>query len=97
MIIVTGTLKVRPDGLDRALAVSLEHVRRSRAEPGCLIHSVHQDVEDPLTIVFFEQWADRGALDAHFKVSASNDFVAAISALATERPTMEIYEATLVS
>jgi quinol monooxygenase YgiN len=97
LIIVTGTVKVRPDALDRALAVSLEHVRRSRTEHGCMVHSVHQDVEDPLTIVFFEQWADRGALDAHFKVSASNDFVAAISALATERPTMHIYEATALS
>jgi quinol monooxygenase YgiN len=94
MIIVTGTVKARPDALDRALAVSLEHVRRSRTEPGCLVHSVHQDVEDPLTIVFFEQWADRDALDAHFKVSASNDFVAAIRDLASEPPTMHIYEAT---
>ncbi len=97
MIIVTGTVKVRADALDRALAVSLEHVRRSRTEHGCLVHSVQQDVEDPLTIVFFEQWVDRDALNAHFKVSASNDFVAAISALATERPTMDIYEATPLS
>jgi quinol monooxygenase YgiN len=97
LIIVTGTVKVRADALDRALAVSLEHVRRSRTEPGCLVHSVHQDVEDPLSIVFFEQWADRDALDAHFKVSASNDFVAALRALSTERPTMSIYEATPLS
>lgn len=97
MIIVTGTVKVREDALERALAVSLEHVRRSRTEHGCLTHSVHRDVEDPLTLVFFEQWADRDALDAHFKVSASNDFVAALRTLSTERPSMHIYEATPLS
>jgi quinol monooxygenase YgiN len=94
VIIVTGTVKVRADALERALEVSLVHVQRSRTEPGCLVHSVHQDVEDPNTIVFFEQWADRDALDAHFKVSASNDFVTAVRELATEPPTMQIYEAT---
>ena len=36
-----------------------EHVRRSRTEPGCLLHSVHQNVEDPSVVVFLEHWEDR--------------------------------------
>ena len=93
MIIVTGSVKVRPDAVDDAVAVSLEHVRRSRSEPGCLLHSVHHDVEDPARLVFLEHWADRDALAAHFRVPASGDFVAALASLAVEPPTMEVYEA----
>ena len=47
MIIVTGSAQVRAEAIDEALRLSLEHVHRSRTEPGCLLHSVHRDVEAP--------------------------------------------------
>lgn len=94
MIIVTGSVVVRPEALDEAVAVSLEHVRRSRTEPGCLLHSVHHDVEDPNRLVFLEHWADRDALDAHFAVPASLDFVTRLAELASESPSMAIHETT---
>jgi quinol monooxygenase YgiN len=93
MIIVTGSVQARPDALDEVLRLSLEHVRRSRTEPGCLLHSVHQDVEDDHRVVFVEHWADTEALGAHFKVEASHEFVKAVTALAAAAPTIEIYEA----
>lgn len=94
MVIVTASVVVRPEVLEEAVAVSLEHVRRSRAEPGCLVHSVHHDVEDPNRLVFLEQWADRDALDAHFAVPASLDFVNRLAELAAEPPTMGIHQTT---
>ena len=93
MIIVTGSVRARPENLDEVLALSLNHVHRSRAEPGCLLHTVHQDVEDPLRVVFLEHWEDREKLDAHFAVPASGAFVVAVSALAAEPPVMNIYGA----
>ncbi|MEY2454449.1 MAG: hypothetical protein QOD92_4023 [Acidimicrobiaceae bacterium] len=96
MIIVTGSVKVQPASLARARELALEHVQRSRTEPGCLLHSVHHDVEDPLRLVFLEHWEDRAALDAHFGVPASGEFVTALAALATEPPSIEIYDAERV-
>ncbi|MDO8365109.1 MAG: putative quinol monooxygenase [Actinomycetota bacterium] len=92
MIIVTGSVHVRPESLDEALRLSLQHVHRSRTEPGCLLHSVHHDVEDPNHLVFLEHWADRHALLAHFAVPRSHEFVNALAAVAAEPPKMEIYE-----
>ena len=93
MIIVTGTIHARLDTLDELRRLSLEHVARSRAEPGCLEHGVAIDANDGLRLVFFERWADRAALDAHFKVPASGAFVRDAARLAAQRPTIEIYEA----
>lgn len=93
MIIVTGSVRAREDTFDDVIARSLEHVHRSRQEPGCLLHSVHRDVEDPSRLVFIEHWQDRAALDAHFAVPESIAFATAVSALAAERPTLEISEA----
>jgi quinol monooxygenase YgiN len=97
MIIVIGRVTARPDQLDRALSVSLEHVRRSRTEPGCLLHSVHQDVEDPNTLVFVEQWEDQAAISAHFAVPESLAFVTALSECAAARPAMDLYQAEAFS
>ena len=94
MIIVTGSVQARPEHLDEVLRLSLEHVHRSRAEPGCLVHSVHQDVEDAHRVVFVEHWQDIDALRAHFAVPASGGFVTAVQDLATGTPTLEIYDAT---
>lgn len=93
MLIVTGSIRARADTIDRVLALSLEHVRRSREEPGCLLHSVHHDAEDPLRLVFLEHWIDADALRAHFRVAASRDFVDEVAALADGSPEMAIYDA----
>ena len=84
MIVVTGSVTARKDTFDEVRRLSLEHVHRSRTEPGCISHSVNIDCENPLRLVFFEQWADRAALQAHFAVPASREFVR--SASSTTRP-----------
>ena len=94
MILVTGSVVARPDSLDEARRLSLEHVKRSRSEPGCISHAVHIDCEDPLRLVFVEQWADRAALMAHFAVPASREFVRALQPLASGATTIELYDAT---
>jgi quinol monooxygenase YgiN len=93
MVIVTGSIRARPDSIDRVLALSLEHVQRSRREPGCLLHSVHRDVEDDLRLVFLEHWADVDALRTHFQVPDSGAFVNAVVALADGPPELAIYDA----
>jgi quinol monooxygenase YgiN len=97
VIIVTGSVKARPEAREEALRLSLEHVQRSRLEPGCLLHSVHHDVEDSNRLVFLEHWADRDALTAHFRVPASGAFAAAVGDLAVEPPTLEIYDAQVLT
>ena len=94
MIVVTGSVTARQDSFDEVRRLSLEHVHRSRAEPGCISHAVNIDCENPLRLVFFEQWADRAALLAHFAVPASRDFVRALQSLADQAATIELYDAT---
>jgi quinol monooxygenase YgiN len=96
MILVTGSVTTRPETFDEILKISLEHVRRSRTEPGCISHAVHVDSENPLRLVFVERWADRAALLAHFAVPASRAFVKALQTLAAEASPIDIYEATRI-
>jgi len=63
------TLTVRyvfPEGTEAAVDA---HVRAlipaTRAEPGCRRYEVFRAVEAPGTILFFEQYDNEAALDAH--------------------------------
>lgn len=94
MVLVIGSVIVKEGQLAQAIALSQEHVARSRKEPGCNAHAVHQDTENPNRLVFVEQWSDQAALAEHFKVPASRAFVKALSALAASAPLMSVYEAT---
>ena len=96
MIIVTGSFVAKQGQLPAALAASLEHVRRSRLELGCISHAVHHDVENPQRLVFLEEWADMAALSAHFVVPASRAFGKAIAGFAAEPPAMAVFEASRV-
>src|ERR1700747_1057992 len=92
MIVVMGSVTARADSFEDVRKLSLEHVHRSRAEPGCISHAVHIDCENPLRLVFVEQWADRAVLAAHFAVPASRDFVGALGPLVAGNPDIQIYD-----
>jgi quinol monooxygenase YgiN len=91
MLIVTGSVTARPETFDALLRAALDHVARSRIEPGCLSHSVHADCEEPLRLFFFEQWADRPALDEHFAQAGSQLFMRTVRELAASGSGVQIF------
>lgn len=93
MLIVTGTVQARPEDAPEVFRLALEHVRRSRTEPGCLSHDVYVSGEDEYRFFFFERWADQAALDAHFAVPASRGFARRLGELSAQPPQMHIYAA----
>lgn len=97
MLIVIGSIEARPETIDRIVELGLEHVRRSRMEPGCLLHSIHRDVENELRVVFIERWEDAAALQVHFQVLASGEFVREAVDLAVRPPEISIYEAEVAT
>ena len=93
MIIVTGSITAREGGFDALRQESLDHVVRSRLEPGCLLHSVHVDCENPLRLVFLEHWTDKAALDVHFKQPGSAKLMRTVAALASETTGIAMFDA----
>ena len=93
MILVHGSIIAKADSYEEVLALSQEHVRRSRLEPGCIEHAVHRDIENPLRLIFVEQWESQAALWAHFRVPESRAFAKTLAPLAEEPPAILMYEA----
>jgi quinol monooxygenase YgiN len=93
MLILSGGVTARADTIADMLRASLEHVHRSRLEPGCVSHDVSIDAENPLRLMFFERWRDEAALKTHFAVPASRSFGKLLQQLAAEPGAMHIHDA----
>ena len=94
MLIVAGAITLKPETFAEAKRVALEHVHRSRLEPGCISHDVSVDADNPLKLHFIERWESADALRAHFAVKASRVFWKVLQDLAAEPGAMHIYEAS---
>ena len=76
-----------------ALVALLERMQEeSRREPGCLRYGFFAAVEDPLTFVAVEEWADREALDRHFAKPHLQEFSRGLAALVAQPPEVAIHE-----
>ncbi|MGB8622268.1 MAG: putative quinol monooxygenase [Paracoccaceae bacterium] len=62
---LSGTLTCTPEDLDAVLAALPEHIRLSRAEPGCLSFEVAQSAADPCVLEVSESFRNRAAFEAH--------------------------------
>lgn len=81
MIVVIGAVTAQEASFAELRRLAQQHVERSRGEPGCVSHAMSLDSENPLRLVFVEEWADMAALQAHFAVPGSRAFAAAAGRL----------------
>jgi quinol monooxygenase YgiN len=65
MYTIIGTVTARPETRDELQALLQAQVAPTRAEAGCINYDFHVDAADPCVFVFYENWIDRAALDAH--------------------------------
>jgi quinol monooxygenase YgiN len=67
----TVRMVMDPLGLDEGLRILKSIAERTRAEPGCVICSVHRDVEDTRVVVLEEVWRSEQKMRLHL---ASNEY-----------------------
>ena len=64
----------------------------SRAENGCVTYDFYEKHPGGNEFLFFEEWRDQSALDAHFQTPHFAEFVGALPALIEGNPQIRIYE-----
>ncbi len=66
-VILQGVFVVDPSERDRFLDASLEGMRSSRAEDGCLEYVMAADPLDPGRVVLSERWSSMDHLQKHLQ------------------------------
>ena len=65
MYTIIGTVTASPETREELASLLMAQVAPTRAEAGCINYDFHVDAADPCVFVFYENWTDRAALDAH--------------------------------
>ena len=65
MYTIIGTVTARPETREELATLLMAQVTPTRAEAGCINYDFHVDAADPCVFVFYENWINRAALDAH--------------------------------
>lgn len=73
-VTVLARVKAKPGTEERLRAALLQLVAPSRAEAACINYDLHQSADDPTEFMFYENWASRAGLDAHFEAPHLAEF-----------------------
>jgi quinol monooxygenase YgiN len=79
MIAAMVRLTARPDTREElARRVREDMLEATRAEPGCIRYAFYQDVQDPDSFIFAEEWESWEALESHFRSDHVGRFLAGL-------------------
>lgn len=92
MLIAEGTVKVRENGREAALAALREMIPQTLAEPGCNAYRFGWDIDDEDVIHIHEEWADEAALADHLASDHMARFNRALGQALAGRPDMRVHE-----
>jgi quinol monooxygenase YgiN len=68
MIRVVCKCKLKPGvNVEEYINLAREVVTITRKEKGCIMYSLHEDINDPSIISTLEEWEDEEALEQHSK------------------------------
>lgn len=92
MIIVKGSIPVRMDAHEEAVALVETMAEASRQEPGCLAYEVSIRTDAPEVIMIWQQWTSIEALERHFASEHVDEFLDAIPDLVEGQVTSEQFD-----
>ena len=75
MIIVHGTIPLRPDCRERAIELAREMAAATREEIGCISYDFYVGLSDPNTLMLFQEWESMEALMGHFQTDHMDVFL----------------------
>ena len=92
MYVICSQILLKEGTEERVLDVIPAVVAASRQEPGCLLYLAHRHLEDPRRIMFYEQYVDEAAFQAHVASDHYQQHVVGTIAPAVESRERGIYD-----
>lgn len=92
MIVIAGTVRIRPGKREQALRAAQTMVRATLTEAGCRHYRFYADLDDPETFFVFEEWESEAALARHFESDHMRAFQQELPDLLAAPPQIRRYE-----
>ena len=91
MIIVHGTIPLRPESREEALQLARRMADATREEPGCISYDFYVGLSDPNTLMLFQEWESMEALMGHFQTAHMEEFLQELPELVSGEITTRRY------
>ncbi len=90
MHIISARIQVKEECRQQFVDASRAIIEGTRAEEGCEFFALHEDVHEPGSFLFYEEWRDQAAIDNHFQEPHFVAFGAAIADLIDCEPDIAV-------
>ncbi|UWG98882.1 antibiotic biosynthesis monooxygenase [Dehalobacter sp. DCM] len=67
--------KANPERVDEFIAAVSELAVATRAEEGCIFYEMYQEIDEPTTFYFLEEWQSEADLQKHFNTPHFKTFI----------------------
>ena len=74
MIVIAGSVRIKPDARERAAQAAGAMAEATRAEPGCRAYRFSSDLNDPTLVYIYEEWDSPESLEPHFETAHMSEF-----------------------
>lgn len=91
-MVVVARIKARAEKAEEAAAVLRGLIPNVKNEAGTLVYTLNRNQQDPSIFLFYEKYADAGALVAHSSTDYFKKAFKALGPLLAEPPVIEMYD-----
>ena len=89
--IINARINLKPEAIDKFLALAKSMIEKSNLEQGCLIYRLYQEVGDPQGFIFYEVYENQDAVDIHNSSAHFKTFIEQVSELAADKPQVDVF------
>jgi quinol monooxygenase YgiN len=91
-VIVLAEIPVRAEHVDAVIALSDAALEPTLAEPGCEIFYQTRKKDEPNTLVFFEVFKSKEALDVHMQAAYTKNFFTGVEGKLAGKPVSTVLQ-----
>ena len=92
MIVIAGSVTVKPEKREVARQAALRMAEATRAEAGCISYRFSVDLADPDRVYIFEEWESQEALGRHFATPHMAEFQRTLPEVLGGPTELKLYE-----
>jgi len=89
--VINARIIVKPEAIEKFLALAKTMVDYSNSEQGCSIYQLYQEVGNPQSFIFYEVYENQDAVNIHNSSPYFKTFIEQISELAADKPQVDVF------
>lgn len=89
--VINARITVKPESTEQFLSYANVIVLASNLEQGCLVYNLYQEVGNPSSFIFYEEYASQDAVDFHNSTNHFKTFIGQITGILAEAPMIEVF------